>query len=586
MNVLRRLAQTPRCRWSRRLFAVLEKVPKQNPYAAFVKAAYHRAEGDSLAQKIKNIGATWRSLSPQERAKWEHQKQPVVPTSNADLAFPTDKQRTGAAPQRVKQAPAPKVRKRSAYSAYMKAHYHQVGGDGLPQKIKKIGAMWRVLSPQSKAEWAPDVAGQTTEHIPPKNPSSAMSLYMKATMADTPKGSPQNRLRYIGAQWTALPSDSKAVWIRKAAELRSMSPRKAQQALQQSAEGVMLKFHKTKRVLVAKATKYGPYAAYIKATYHLTEGDSLTEKAKRIVAQWRTLDTQEKAIWADRARAQSTISSILVVPKVKIPNAMSLFVKEKMIEAPPGLPQERLRFVGMQWRALSDEEKAIWVKRAAELKLQSNGSIHKQVLHGHRNVYVRPHKRLPDAMQLFYNEKKAEAQVKSPQKLMRHTGAEWNALSSEEKQTWERKAADLQQAMLQTACRTFNSRSGYNVFLGDRLVALGGKMSLVAAEWQAAGPRLREQYNRRAAELNAAAIAQSERRKMPSSPRYLSTMGMYVKEKMAEAPKGTPQERMIHLGAQWRSLSSEEKAVWTRKAAEFRRAILQKAPVPSSPLHI
>lgn len=296
------------------------------------------------------------------------------------------------------------------------------------------------------------------------------------------------------------------------------------------------------------------------------------ERTKTIGALWRTLDPQEKAIWSERARANASISDNRVVSKMTSPNAMSFFTKETMAEAPPGHPRERLRYVGTRWRALSDEEKATWAQKAAEQKVQSQGSTN-----GMRGMYMQPHLKLPNAVRLFYTEKMAER----PVGRLKMRSSEWNALSSEEKEAWIRKAAVLQQAILQKSHRPPKFRSGYHVFISNRLVALDGNMSLVAAEWKAASSDLREQCFRRAAELNVSAMAQSKRRsrKIPSSPGFISTMGLYFKETMTEAPKGTPQERMRYAGAQWRSLSSEEKAAWTRKAAELRVAMQQEMSV-------
>jgi hypothetical protein len=357
--------------------------------------------------------------------------------------------------------------------------------------------------------------------------------------------------------------------------------------LQPKAEGVGLVPPKTKQILIAKAPHQNPYTAYVKATYHQTEGENMIERTKKIGALWRTLSPEDKAAWALRVRSHASNSNIpKVVPKKGFPNAMSLFTKEKMAEAPAGVPRERLRFVSTQWRALSAEDKAIWVRRAAEQKASARQTTYEScpVLRGTRNVYVRPQQSLPNAMELFFDEKKAAAlSLRSSKKWMRRVRAEWNALSSEEKEAWVQKAADLQQAILQTARRIPKSRSGYHVFLSDRLVALGGNMSLVAKEWKAAGPEVKERYNREAADMNVSVIAQPERRRQKG---FHTVMNLFLKENMAGAPKGTPQERMCYIGAQWRSLSSEEKAAWSRKAAELRGAILQKtsATSPSSAL--
>jgi len=311
------------------------KVSKLNPYAAYVKATYHRAEGESLAEKIKTIGASWRTLSSQDKAEWAAQKQPVVETRTVDVVPPTNPPRAvraaAAAPRRIRQ-----VQSLNAYSAYTKAIYHEMEGRSLTEKSKKIGAQWRTLSPQEKAEWAararPDVRNCNTEVVPPKNRLTAMSLYVKAMMSKAPEGTTQNKMRFIGAQWVSLPSEEKAVWARKAAEI---VPQKK------------------------------PGAPKLRNGYHVFLHDRLRETGGRIshvTGEWKAMRSDVKDQYARRAAEWNASQA----DRRGRFNAMSLYVKTTMADTPKGTPQERMRHVAAQWTALTTEEKAVWALKAAE----------------------------------------------------------------------------------------------------------------------------------------------------------------------------------------------------------------------------
>jgi len=147
---------------------------------------------------------------------------------------------------------------------------------------------------------------------------------------------------------------------------------------------------------------------------------------------------------------------------------------------------------------------------------------------------------------------------------------QWNALTIEEKAPRSKRAAELQELNLQKAPRAPRLRSGYNVFVRDRFHLFGGGLSRVAAAWRVAAPKVRAIYMRRAAELNAS-VAALPRRREHCTPRLPTAMHLFVKAKIVEAPAGRPPERIRHAVLQWSALSRDEKAVWTRKAADLRQ---------------
>jgi len=254
-------------------------------------------------------------------------------------------------------------------------------------------------------------------------------------------------------------------------------------------------------VLVTKVPRQNAYAAYISATYHQTEGASMLEKIKTIAASWRTLDPKEKAEWAVRAQSSGRIRNVYVVPSPGRPNSMNMYVKANMGEV-SGTPHDKMRSVGAQWTALPYEEKVAWTEKAAALRAVA--------------IQAAP-RRLPTAMNLYVKEKIAEAPAGSPHERMRFVGLQWAALPSDEKAVWIRKAAELRETVIKAAPRAPKRRSGYHVFLRDRLLALGGKMSVVAAEWKAAGPDVKERYNRRAAEMNSPVGASPQQSNTPTT---------------------------------------------------------------------
>jgi len=340
--------------------------------------------------------------------------------------------------------------------------------------------------------------------------------------------------------------------------------------------------------VASKVPKQNLFGAYLRAMYYQVEGNCPTQKIKNVEASWGTLSPQEQAKWAVQAKPPSSDHNQLGTLKVahrsgeaataslrvkrklvtKIPkqNPYSVFMKEMYHQVEGNSPSEKIKSLGALWRTFDPLQKAVWVVRA-----QSPGVP--------RNVCVVPPQRLPNSRSLFFKAKIAEVLAGRPQERMRRVAAQWSSLSSEEKAVWNKRAVELREDILQKAPQAPKLRSGYQVFITDRFHVVGEKMSHVAAAWKAADPEVRRTYVRRAAELNmsAAAGVEGSGRRAPSSPRRLSSINLFVKEKYSQAPAGRPPERMRHVGLQWTALSSEEKAIWASKARELRESTLQQS---------
>jgi len=246
---------------------LVPKAPKQNPYGVFVKAMHHQVEGDCPSEKIRNLGALWRTLDPQQKAEWAVRALStgairnvcVVPLplqrlpSARGLYFkakmtgsPQERMRDvaaqwialskeqkavwnqKAAKRRVEiQQKTPRAPKhRSGYQVFIADKFSVVGG-----RMSLVAAAWKAASTevrqtytQRAAELNASVA--TTAERPwlraPSSPRflSAINLFVKEQYNQAPVGSPSDRMRHVGLQWTALSTEAKAVWAHKAAEVR------------------------------------------------------------------------------------------------------------------------------------------------------------------------------------------------------------------------------------------------------------------------------------------------------------------------------------------------------------------------------
>lgn len=284
---------------------------------------YYQVEGNCPTQKIKNVEASWGTLSPQEQAKWAVQAKPPSSDHNqlGTLKVAHRSGEAATASLRVKRKLVTKIPKQNPYSVFMKEMYHQVEGNSPSEKIKSLGALWRTFDPLQKAVWvvraqSPGVPRNVCV-VPPQRLPNSRSLFFKAKIAEVLAGRPQERMRRVAAQWSSLSSEEKAVWNKRAVELREDILQKAPQA---------------------PKLRSG-YQVFITDRFHV-----VGEKMSHVAAAWKAADPERR------------LSSI------------NLFVKEKYSQAPAGRPPERMRHVGLQWTALSSEEKAIWASKARELR--------------------------------------------------------------------------------------------------------------------------------------------------------------------------------------------------------------------------
>jgi len=227
--------------------------------------------------------------------------------------------------------------------------------------------------------------------------------------------------------------------------------------------------------------------------------------------------------------------------------------------------RERLRaldmngsLVAMEWKAVSPIVKEQYSRRAAELNM---------------SAIAPKRQRFPNAMNLYVKANFAQVPAKNQIERMRNVTAQWSALSSEEKAVWVRKAAELRVGRSHLIQKRPKVLNGYHVFLRERGVA---SMPVSAqarrdttADWKAAGPKVKQQYTQRAVEINMSVGAPPILKGLPN------TIRLFVKENMAAAPAGSPQERMRHVVLQWKSLPSDEKVKWSRRAAELRKECIE-----------
>jgi len=304
------------------------KAPQQNAFSAYTQAMYHQMEENCPTERMKTLGMRWRVLPNEEKAVWATQ---------------------GAEMREMSRQTTLQISTANPYAAFVKLKYQQAVGNSFAEKIKNIGLMWSTLSPGEKAEWK--VLAQSAVHNTCEAPSTrlpnSMSLYVKATIAEAPAQNKIERMRYVAAQWRSLSIEEKAVWARKATELREASPH-------------------TARKRPKGRNGYHIFLSERRSGCRPIGAQARTEAA----AEWKTVGPDVKKEYNRRAGEMNTL--VAASPSFKgPPNSMSIFVKAMMAKAPAGKPQERMRYVGMQWRSLSIEEKFEWAQKAAELRDKS-----------------------------------------------------------------------------------------------------------------------------------------------------------------------------------------------------------------------
>jgi hypothetical protein len=366
------------------------KEPTQNPYAEYAKAMYHMTQGNCPTEKIQNIGAQWKALPTEEKETWARKA--------AELVLP-------------KASQAPKLR--LGYHVFLRERLRAFGGS-----ISHVAAEWKAAGPDVKEEYAWRAAElNASGFTPPKRATLAYHVFLRVHLEAF-----GGRTSLAAAEWKAVGPDIKEEYARRAAEL-NLSPSSP--------------------------------------------------------------------------------------PRLRFPNGMSLFFKANFSKAPPGNQLERMRQTAAQWSSLHSEDKAVWARKAAALR-EAAGSKFIQFAGERglgRQVKADSRPTRPNSVSLFIKEKFREAPPGNPTEKMRHLAAEWNALSNEEKASWAQKAAELSEATLQMAPKKPKLSTGYRVFLREHQPVsrlLGSQMQREkAAEWKALGPEVRRRYAQQAAELNA-----------------------------------------------------------------------------------
>lgn len=105
-------------------------------------------------------------------------------------------------------------------------------------------------------------------------------------------------------------------------------------------------------------------------------------------------------------------------------------------------PQERMAEFSKEWKNLSKEEKAPYEEEAAASNKQSGAETTKSVTSGTTK------KRGLSGYNLFYRESKDQikAELEPNENLMKHVGAAWRALTTEEQLDWNTRAKELNES--------------------------------------------------------------------------------------------------------------------------------------------
>jgi len=99
-----------------------------------------------------------------------------------------------------------------------------------------------------------------------------------------------------------------------------------------------------------------------------------SDRLKQIGATWKTLTTEDKAVWNDQAKSGTVVDgSSTTVPPAKAPTKKSsgekrgvsgwtLYMKDQMAALKEQYPSgsDRLKAIGATWKTLSHEDKDVW----------------------------------------------------------------------------------------------------------------------------------------------------------------------------------------------------------------------------------
>jgi hypothetical protein len=165
---------------------------------------------------------------------------------------------------------------------------------------------------------------------------------------------------------------------------------------------------------------------------------------------------------------------------------------------------------------------------------------------------------------------------------LKEAGEAWQGLSDVAKEEWRKQAQSANQGRSRGRFSQVKKtkHTGRNLFAKDRwkdatAESIGDKNKEIAEMWKSSTPAVQEEYNQKAAAMNAAAETWNKRqeKKRNQSPRRKSAYQIYSAEHYSGAEGESMGDKMRWLAEKWQGETDAVKAKYQQQADEANEPI-------------
>jgi len=254
----------------------------------------------------------------------------------------------------------------------------------------------------------------------PKSPSSAFLVFTAERRPSLPQGlKPTEIITRMAAEWNVLPDQKKVIYQRKAEELRAAHDKALKAwAARMEKQGKLQQVAEAEARVAALRSPADPLAAPRRppTSYGLYQQErrralpaamAATDKNTKVAAEWKALAASKRAVYeekaaglkeehekevkrwifrmekagrgdeveAAKAKFAKVVPDPLARPKRPL-TAYGLYREARLPKLPAAVaPQDRVRTIAAEWKALSDQKKAPYEAKHAELKADHDKAI-------------------------------------------------------------------------------------------------------------------------------------------------------------------------------------------------------------------
>jgi len=254
----------------------------------------------------------------------------------------------------------------------------------------------------------------------PKKPNSAFLLFMAERRPSMPQGlKPTETISRMAAEWKGLPEKKKAIYERKAEELRAAHDKALRTwTAKMERQGKLQQVEEAEARVAALRSPTDPLAEPRRppTSYSLYQDEkkralpavmAATDKNAKVAAEWKALAAGKRAAYEEKATglkeehekemrrwiarmekagrggeveaAKAKFAKVAVDPlaKPKRPlTAYGLYLEARLPKLPAAVaPQDRVRTLAAEWKALSEKKKAPYEARHAELRADYDRAV-------------------------------------------------------------------------------------------------------------------------------------------------------------------------------------------------------------------